>query len=111
MSLRIISSLALISVSFLACNNEGDDDGSESSGERQVIRYTEFGIPHVRANDYDAVGYGQGYAQAHDNLCKIERGMLALDGKLSRYFGPDAPGTEFIGRGTTSLASDFYFRS
>jgi acyl-homoserine-lactone acylase len=110
MSRSTLSHLALLSLAFVACN-QNDEDGTDTPGESQAIRYTEFGIPHIRASDYDAVGYGAGYAQARDNLCKIERGMLALDGKLSRYFGPDAMGTEFVGRGTTSLASDFYFRS
>jgi acyl-homoserine-lactone acylase len=108
---RTLSCAALISFAVAACDQGGENDDSNLPGEDQAIRYTEFGIPHVRADSYDAVGYGQGYAQARDNLCKIERGMLALEGKLSRHFGPDAPGTEFIGSDTTSLASDFYFRS
>ena len=51
----------------------------------------EYGIPHIRGNGYGAVGFGQGYAQARDNACEIERGMLGFAGELSRYFGPDAP--------------------
>jgi acyl-homoserine-lactone acylase len=106
-----LSCVLLISFAVAACGQNGDNDDSDPPSEVQAIRYTEFGIPHVLAKDYDGAGYGQGYAQARDNLCKIERGMVALEGKLSRHFGPDAPGTEFIGTGTTSLASDFYFRS
>jgi acyl-homoserine-lactone acylase len=105
------SCAALISFAIAACSQNSENEDSDPPGESHAIRYTEFGIPHIRAGDYDAIGYGQGYAQARDNLCKIERGMLALEGKLSRHFGPDAPGTEFIGKDTTSLASDFYFRS
>jgi acyl-homoserine-lactone acylase len=104
------SQLAALSL-LAACSQNGDSDGDSDPTLKQAIRYTEYGIPHVLAGDYDAVGYGQGYAQARDNLCKIERGMQTFGGMLSRYFGPDAPGTEFIGTDTTSLASDFYFRS
>jgi acyl-homoserine-lactone acylase len=103
------SPLAVVSL-LVACGGSSDDDSGSPAGV-QAIRYTEYGVAHVLADNYDAVGFGQGYAQARDNFCKIERGMLALGGQLSRYFGPDAPGTEFIGTGTTSLASDFYFRS
>jgi acyl-homoserine-lactone acylase len=111
MSRKSISWFTLLSFVVVGCSQGGDDTDSGPPGQGHAIRYTEFGIPHIRAQDYDAVGYGQGYAQARDNLCKIERGMLALEGKLSRYFGPDAVGTELAGRGTTSLTTDFYFRS
>jgi acyl-homoserine-lactone acylase len=97
---------AFAALALAGCSS--DDD--EPSKTATLVRYTEFGIPHIRANDYESAGFAQGYAQARDNLCKIERGMLALDGELSRYFGPDAPGTELIGIGSRSLPSDLYFR-
>jgi acyl-homoserine-lactone acylase len=110
MSFRFVigfGAAAFLSLSLTACSG---DDG-EPAQSTQRIRYTEFGIPHVVANDYEGAGYAQGYAQARDNLCKIEHGMLALGGELSRHFGPDAPGTELLGTGSKSLSGDFYFRS
>jgi acyl-homoserine-lactone acylase len=110
MSFRFISTFtraASLSLGLFACSAQEDDPAQPA----QQIRYTEFGIPHIRTTDYESLGFGQGYAQAHDNLCKIERGMLALGGELSRHFGPDAVGTEFIGTGSKSLPGDFYFRS
>jgi acyl-homoserine-lactone acylase len=74
------------------------------------LRYTEYGIAHVRAHDYEALGFGQGYAQARDNACDIEHGMLAFEGRLSRYFGPDAAASSLTPRGTRSLASDLYYQ-
>jgi acyl-homoserine-lactone acylase len=109
MSFRFSSGFAgaaVFSFGLVACS--GDD--ADSSKTEELVRTTEFGIPHIRANDYEGAGFGQGYAQARDNLCKIERGMLALGGELSRHFGPDVVGTEFIGTGSKSLPSDFYFR-
>ena len=99
--------VAILSLGLSACSDEQNDPAQRA----QQIRYTEFGIPHILTTDYENLGFGQGYAQAHDNLCKIERGMLALGGELSRHFGPDVVGTEFIGSGSKSLPSDFYFRS
>jgi acyl-homoserine-lactone acylase len=87
------------------------DDGSDNPQIKSEIRYTEYGIAHIRASDYRSLGFIQGYAQARDNLCKIERGMLAFRGQLSRYFGPDSPGSSLLGTGSKSLDGDLYFRS
>jgi acyl-homoserine-lactone acylase len=73
------------------------------------LRYTELGIPHIRAADYAGLGFGLGYAQARENLCKIELGMLAFSGELSRHFGPDAAGST-LASVPNSLASDQYFQ-
>jgi acyl-homoserine-lactone acylase len=84
------SSLAL---ALIGCSGENDDgsDPDDSSAEGIQIRYTEYGIPHVRASGYRDLGFGQGYAHARDNLCKIELGMLGFKGEFSRHFGADAP--------------------
>jgi acyl-homoserine-lactone acylase len=89
----------------------GSCGGSSAEAAEHVdIRLTEYGIAHIRAADYEGLGRGHGYAQARDNLCKIELGMLALDGRLSRHFGPDGmDSTLAIGAGT-NLGSDLYFQ-
>jgi acyl-homoserine-lactone acylase len=84
------------------------EDAPPESDEAVFVRYTEYGVPHVRERDYESVGFGQGYAQARDNLCQIERGMIALRGELSRWFGPEAFGTT-LSSAKRSLDSDFYF--
>jgi acyl-homoserine-lactone acylase len=76
-----------------------------------TIRYTEYGIPHVIANDYAGVGFGQGYAAARDHLCTIVEGAVSMDGRRSRFFGPDARPIGTPVTATTNLSSDLYFRS
>ena len=41
---------------------------SEDDRYSAEIRRTEYGIPHILANDYGSLGYGYGYAYAQDNL-------------------------------------------
>lgn len=96
---------ALGALALLAC----DSDTSHATSERISLRYTEFGIPHIRAASLEGAGFGLGYAQARDNACEIERGMLAFAGELSRHFGPEAPGSS-LASVTNSLDSDLYFR-
>lgn len=53
------------------------------------IRWTSYGIPHVKADDWGSLGYGFAYATAKDAVCTIARDVLMVNGNLSRYLGPD----------------------
>ena len=52
------------------------------------VRWTSFGIPHVRASDWGGLGYGYGYAFARDNVCTLALDVVESTGQLSRFFGP-----------------------
>ena len=73
--------------------------GPGSCGKPYVakVRWTSYGIPHVRASDWGSLGYGYGYAFARDNLCTLADDVVESNGELSRYFGP----------GGGNLQSDF----
>ncbi|MBW1685215.1 MAG: penicillin acylase family protein [Deltaproteobacteria bacterium] len=53
-----------------------------------TVRWTSYGIPHVRASNWGSLGYGYGYAFARDNLCVLAEDVVEANGELSRYFGP-----------------------
>jgi acyl-homoserine-lactone acylase len=53
------------------------------------IRWTGFGIPHVKADDWAGLGYGFAYATAVDAVCVIARDLVMVNGEQSRYFGAD----------------------
>ncbi|RSN53188.1 penicillin acylase family protein [Actinomadura sp. WAC 06369] len=78
-------------------------------GLSATIRYTEYGIPHVVADDYAGLGYGTGYAAAKDNVCLLAQGVVTLSGERSRYFGPDAAPDGSLSSASTNLASDVFF--
>lgn len=64
------------------------------------IRRTDYGVPHIKADDYASLGFGVGYAQAEDNICEIADRVLAISAERSRYFGP----------GAGNLNSDIYYQ-
>ena len=101
-----VTASALVTTSLFASACSADDGAARPDTE---VLYTEYGIAHIRANDYESLGLAHGYAQARDNACAIELGMLGLDGELSRHFGPDAPSSSLAGA-SDSLHSDLYFR-
>ena len=47
----------------------------------------EFGIPHIYADTDEGVMYAFGYAQAEDHLEDMVRNYLAVNGRLSKFFG------------------------
>jgi len=51
------------------------------------IQRTEFGIPHITADDYKGLGYGLGYAFAQDNLCSLAREIVVARGESALYLG------------------------
>jgi len=64
------------------------------------IRRTEYGIPHIRAEDWKGLGYGFGYAYAQDNFCVTMREIIYASGRSAELFG-EAGG---------NIGSDFLFR-
>jgi len=51
------------------------------------IKRTQYGIPHITANDWGSLGFGYGYAFAQDNYCTLLRGIIAARGESARWFG------------------------
>jgi acyl-homoserine-lactone acylase len=45
-----------------------------------TIRYTEYGIPHITAEDYPDLGFGEGWAQAADQVCTLADGFVTVRG-------------------------------
>ncbi|MFE9601029.1 penicillin acylase family protein [Streptomyces hokutonensis] len=73
-------------------------------GHTVRISRTEYGVPHILAQDFDGLGYGYGYAFAQDNVCELADQVVTLRGERSRFFGPDGDS----GTGA-NLASDTYY--
>lgn len=112
---RSVSGCLVAALVFAAAATGVAHADTAQRGHSATIRYTEYGVPHVRANDYVNLGFGQGYAAARDNLCAIADGTVTLSGQRSLFHGPDARpgGNEFASsmtEATTNLASDLYFQ-
>ena len=89
--------VALLSVVALAALVGATGPGSCQAPYHAMVRWTSYGIPHVQASDWGSLGYGYGFAFAHDNLCVLAEDVVEANAELSRYFGP----------GGGNLQSDF----
>ncbi|MEX0172367.1 penicillin acylase family protein [Streptomyces sp. LMG1-1-1.1] len=107
------AALAVVTASLpgAAAADSGDRGRHPSDrGLSAVIRYTEYGIPHIVAKDYANLGFGTGWAQAADQVCVLADGFLTVTGERSRHFGPDAAPDGSLSSAATNLSSDLYFR-
>lgn len=79
-----------------------DADGVLSAN----IRWTDYGVPHITADNLESMSYGVGYAFANDNICVLADQILKYNSQRSKYYGPDmvpASGD------STHLINDFGF--
>ena len=63
----------------------------------EVIR-TDYGVPHIYAEDFRALGYALGYLQSEDYGARVARGLVRARGELARYEGKEALDSDFFNR-------------
>jgi len=103
--LRASLARALLFAVLGACSPGRDDTGAPDPYDVEVgpyeatVRWTAYGIPHVRADDYGSLGYGLGYAFARDHICTLADQIVKVRSERARYFGP--------GQEDENLNSDF----
>jgi acyl-homoserine-lactone acylase len=75
------------------------------------IRWTSYGIPHVKANDYGSAAYGYGYAFARDNICLMAEEFNKVNGERALHFGAtNSYNYRANGSGNVNnLSSDFFY--
>ena len=77
-------------IGLLSCSSDHGASNSVPGDEyRTEIRWTSYGIPHVKANDSASLGYGFAYATATDAVCVIARDIVMVNGNLSSYMGAE----------------------
>ncbi|WP_170287343.1 penicillin acylase family protein [Halioglobus maricola] len=94
---------------LIACSDSSDRNDNpveppvepplpEYTYEAEII-WTEYGIPHVVAQDWASAGYGVGYAFAGENYCTLMREYVRASGNSARYLGEEG-----------SLNDDFVYK-
>jgi len=89
-----------VSTLLLACTDSGDKRIQAESRYIAQITRTEYGIPHIQANDWGSLGYGHGYSYAQDNYCVLMREIVFANGQSA----------ELMGEEEGDLDSDFLFQ-
>ncbi|WP_405889575.1 acylase [Streptomyces sp. NBC_00210] len=109
-AIALVTAVSALPPAASADSRDRNDQHPFGGGLSAVIRYTEYGIPHIVAKDYASLGFGTGWAQAADQVCVLANGFVTVRGERSRYFGPDAAPDGSLSSATKNLSSDLYFR-
>ncbi len=67
------------------------------------IRRTSYGVPHIKADSYLSLGFGQAYAFAEDNVCMLAEQITKVRSERSLFFGP--------GENNANIVSDFSYKA
>jgi acyl-homoserine-lactone acylase len=87
----------VFTTALLACSDSSDrmatavdvpDVEPEITYSADIV-WTEFGIPHITANDWGSLGYGNAYAYAQQNYCVIMKEYVRANGESARYLGDE----------------------
>lgn len=61
--------------------------GAADATKEVQIRWTEHGIPHIKADDWEGLGYGFAHAIATNTICVLAREFVTVRGEQAKYFG------------------------
>nr|MBA2497850.1 penicillin acylase family protein [Acidimicrobiia bacterium] len=81
--------------------DDGEDVGA-GAGYAAELRRTSDGVPHITAEDWGSLGFGQGWAYAEDRACTLLDQVMKVRGERARYLG--------AGEGDEYLISDLAYR-
>src|SRR5690348_13986867 len=81
LSFSLFASLALLATA--GCDDEDPkpvDPGPGPTAPKYTakIKRTSYGIPHITADNYGSLGFGQGYAFAQDHVCTLADQILKV---------------------------------
>ena len=75
---------------------DGGDDGGNVAAYNATLVRTDYGVPHITADDWGSLGYGYGYAYAQDNYCVLMKEIVRANGQSMRYLGDDGSLSEDV---------------
>ena len=82
----------------------------ETLAEQVEVIRTDYGVPHVYADNLQALGYALGYLQLEDYGERVPMGLIRARGELARHVGRRALDSDFENRPYYLLAGDIYMR-
>ncbi|RLA58114.1 MAG: peptidase S45, partial [Gammaproteobacteria bacterium] len=83
----------LVPLFLAACSDSDHSDSPEiplpdpDTTYSAEVRRTEYGIPHIKADDWGSLGYGFGYAYGQDNFCVVMREIVFATGRSAELMG------------------------
>lgn len=77
----------LVILLFLVVSCSPGEESAQVEKYDTTIRWTSYGIPHIKADDWGSLGFGFSYAVATDAVCVLAEEVVTVNGERSKYFG------------------------
>ena len=107
----LVGSATLMAADAMGAGTRAPARQASALGGSVTITRDSAGIPHIVARNFTALGYGDGYAFAQDNLCTFADDIVTVEGNRSKYFGPNAVAVNYsAGVSSSNLESDLFWR-
>ncbi|MGQ0764812.1 MAG: penicillin acylase family protein [Gemmatimonadota bacterium] len=105
---RGVSYVALVlSMMPVGAGTQASTAGSEFP-DRVEIRRTNYGVPHILAQDLGAMGYALAWVQLEDYGARVALGLLRGRGEMGLWFGRDSMESDFRARRGYRIAVERY---
>jgi acyl-homoserine-lactone acylase len=99
--------LTAAGVALVVAACQGVEPPSYAADRVEIIR-TAYGVPHLRADDLEALGYGLAWVQMEDYGEEVLRRLLSSRGELARHLGPDHLDSDLAAKPGYMRARDTY---
>jgi len=77
--------------------------------EQVLIRRTEYGVPHIKGENFKAVAFGLAYAEIEDYGKRVITPLIRARGDLAKFEGYEAIDSDFIFQQSYQRTVDTYF--
>ncbi len=79
---------ALLTVLLVGCGKRPTETQPPAPQYEATVVRTSHGIPHITANDWGSLGFGEAYASAEDQVCNMALALVQSRGESALAFGP-----------------------
>lgn len=98
--------MTLLLLTLLAAAPQAPPDLSD---QVEILR-TAYGVPHIRAENLRAFGFGLAWVQLEDYGAQVAIGLVRARGEMGRVFGRDSLEGDFLARQRLATARSVYYR-
>jgi acyl-homoserine-lactone acylase len=106
-TLRRVLTLAVV-FSLIATGAVAQAPSRNDLSQQVEILRTAYGVPHIRAQNLRAAGYGLGWVMIEDYGPRIAVGLLRGRGEMARWFGRDSIEGDFLAQREYRTAVQHY---
>ncbi|MDX1492901.1 MAG: penicillin acylase family protein [Longimicrobiales bacterium] len=85
------------------------DSGQAIASRVEIVR-TEYGVPHIFAEDLAAMGFAMAWVQSEDYGAQVAIGLVQQRGEYARHVGRDSIGGDFVAREAHARAVETFHR-